>query len=68
MKIINQFFLAGKTALVTGSKRGIGQVMALALAEAGADSIGVRRCERTRIAAIPSSPVFRAAAGDVPMI
>jgi 2-deoxy-D-gluconate 3-dehydrogenase len=41
MNIINQFCLAGKTALVTGSKRGIGQAMALALAEAGADIIGV---------------------------
>lgn len=35
------FGLAGKTALVTGCKRGIGQAMALALAEAGADIIGV---------------------------
>ena len=35
------FSLAGKTALVTGCKRGIGQAMALALAEAGADIIGV---------------------------
>lgn len=37
----NMFGLAGKTALVTGCKRGIGQAMALALAEAGADIIGV---------------------------
>lgn len=35
------FSLAGKTALVTGSKRGIGKAMAVALAEAGADIIGV---------------------------
>ena len=35
------FDLAGKTALVTGCKRGIGKAMALALAEAGADIIGV---------------------------
>ncbi len=35
------FSLAGKTALVTGCKRGIGFAMALALAEAGADIIGV---------------------------
>lgn len=41
MSIIDQFRLDGKTALVTGSKRGIGQAMALALAEAGADIIGV---------------------------
>jgi 2-deoxy-D-gluconate 3-dehydrogenase len=35
--------LDGKTALVTGSKRGIGKAMAVALAEAGADIIGVSR-------------------------
>jgi len=35
------FDLKGKTALVTGCKRGIGYAMALGLAEAGADIIGV---------------------------
>ena len=35
------FDLTGKTALVTGCKRGIGRAMAVALAEAGADIIGV---------------------------
>lgn len=35
------FQLAGKTALVTGCKRGIGKAMAVALAAAGADIIGV---------------------------
>jgi 2-deoxy-D-gluconate 3-dehydrogenase len=39
--ILDQFKLNGKTALVTGCKRGIGQAMAVALAEAGADIIGV---------------------------
>lgn len=33
--------LIGKTALVTGCSRGIGKAMAIALAEAGADIIGV---------------------------
>ncbi len=37
----NLFSLHGKTALVTGCSRGIGRSMALALAEAGADIIGV---------------------------
>ncbi|MEM6409510.1 MAG: SDR family NAD(P)-dependent oxidoreductase, partial [Pseudomonadota bacterium] len=35
------FDLSGKTALVTGAKRGIGRGMAEALASAGADIIGV---------------------------
>ncbi len=35
------FNLTGKTALVTGCNRGIGQAMAIGLAEAGADIIGV---------------------------
>lgn len=41
MSIIDNFSLAGKTALVTGCKRGIGKAMAIALADAGADIIGV---------------------------
>jgi 2-deoxy-D-gluconate 3-dehydrogenase len=41
MKSIELFALQGKKALVTGCSRGIGQAMAIALAEAGADIIGV---------------------------
>lgn len=37
--VLSLFSLSGKTALVTGGTRGIGQVMAFALAEAGADII-----------------------------
>jgi len=41
MSVLDRFDLSGKTALVTGCKRGIGKAMAVALAEAGADIIGV---------------------------
>ena len=41
MSILNKFDLSGKIALVTGCKRGIGKSMAVGLAEAGADIIGV---------------------------
>ena len=37
----NMFDLSNKTALVTGCKRGIGKAIAVGLAEAGADIIGV---------------------------
>ena len=39
MSILEKFQLNGKTALVTGARRGIGKAMALALAEAGADIV-----------------------------
>jgi 2-deoxy-D-gluconate 3-dehydrogenase len=41
MSVLDQFNLSGKTALVTGCKRGIGKSMAVGLAEAGADIVGV---------------------------
>lgn len=41
MSILEKFKLDGKTGLVTGCKHGIGRAMTLALAEAGADIIGV---------------------------
>ncbi|HWC51984.1 MAG TPA: SDR family oxidoreductase [Chitinophagaceae bacterium] len=41
MNVLQQFDLTGKTALVTGCNKGIGKAMALGLAEAGADIIGV---------------------------
>lgn len=41
MHIFDLFRLDGRIALVTGCRRGIGKAMTLALAEAGADIIGV---------------------------
>lgn len=41
MNILQKFDLTGKTALVTGCNRGIGMGMAIGLAEAGANIIGV---------------------------
>ena len=43
MSILEKFQLDGKTALVTGCRRGIGMAVAIALAEAGADIVGVSR-------------------------
>jgi len=43
VNVLDSFRLDGKVALVTGCRRGIGKAMALALAEAGADIIGVSR-------------------------
>ena len=43
MSVLDLFRLDGKTALVTGSRRGIGKAMAIALAEAGADIVGVSK-------------------------
>jgi 2-dehydro-3-deoxy-D-gluconate 5-dehydrogenase len=43
MSVFDMFRLDGRTALVTGARRGIGKSMAVALAEAGADIVGVSR-------------------------
>ena len=43
--IFSKFSLAGKVAIVTGSTRGIGQGIAIGLAQAGADIFGVGRSD-----------------------
>ena len=47
MSSVMNFSLQGKTALVTGSSRGIGRSIAIALAAAGANLVlhGIRRGE-----------------------
>jgi 2-deoxy-D-gluconate 3-dehydrogenase len=41
--ILSSFHLAGRTAMVTGCNTGLGQGIALALAQAGADIVGVNQ-------------------------
>ena len=43
MNSVNPFSLAGKVALVTGANTGLGQGVAIALAQAGADIVAVGR-------------------------
>jgi 2-deoxy-D-gluconate 3-dehydrogenase len=45
MTILDKFQLAGRVAIVTGCDTGLGQGMAVALAEAGADVVGVNVTE-----------------------
>lgn len=48
MSILREFELNGKTALVTGSDTGLGQAMAVALAEAGANIVGTSLSDAIR--------------------
>jgi len=43
MKILDAFSLKNKVAIVTGSSKGLGQALAVGLAEAGANIVGVSR-------------------------
>lgn len=48
----NMFDLSGKVAIITGCNTGLGQGMALALAQAGADIVGVNRSDPSETAAL----------------
>ena len=48
--ILDDFRLDGKVAVVTGASRGLGQAIAVGLAEAGASVAGVARSEQTATA------------------
>ena len=48
---LNRFDLSGKVAIVTGCNTGLGQGMAVALAQVGADVVGVNRSAATETAA-----------------
>jgi 2-deoxy-D-gluconate 3-dehydrogenase len=56
--ILDTFKLDGKVAIVTGSERGLGRGMAVALAQAGADIVGV-----TYVESAPETQAAIAAAG-----
>ncbi|KOQ95212.1 2-dehydro-3-deoxy-D-gluconate 5-dehydrogenase KduD [Pluralibacter gergoviae] len=49
--ILDAFSLAGKVAVVTGCNTGLGQGMAVGLAEAGCDIVGINRSEPAETAA-----------------
>ena len=45
MSVLDKLRLTGKVAIMTGAGRGLGRVMALALAEAGADIVAAARTQ-----------------------
>ena len=45
--VLDNFRIDGKVAIVTGCNTGLGQGMACALAEAGADVVGINQAEPT---------------------
>jgi 2-dehydro-3-deoxy-D-gluconate 5-dehydrogenase len=57
--ILEKFKLNGKTALVTGARRGIGKAMAVALAEAGADIVATSAAMEARDSAVAKEVAAR---------
>lgn len=65
---LDGFRLDGKSAIVTGASRGLGQAMAVALAKAGADIVGVSTTEKqseTEAAVVSCGRRFKALACDI---
>ena len=61
MTILDQFKLDGKVAVVTGATRGLGQAMAVGLAEAGANIVSISRggmAEETKAAVLATGRTF----------
>ena len=59
MTILEKFKLNGKTALVTGARRGIGKAMAVALAEAGADIVATSAAMEAQDSAVAKEVAAR---------
>ena len=64
MTILDRFKFDGKTALVTGARRGIGKAMAVALAEAGADIVATSAALEAEGSAVAQRSRRRAAASS----
>jgi 2-deoxy-D-gluconate 3-dehydrogenase len=64
---VSMFDLSGRTALVTGANTGIGQGIAVAMAEAGADVVAVGRSpmDETRALVASSGRAFREIRADL---
>jgi 2-deoxy-D-gluconate 3-dehydrogenase len=65
--ILASFSLAGKVALVTGANTGLGQGIAIALAQAGADIVGAGRssCEETQREVVAAGRRFQFVQADL---
>ncbi|HST92920.1 MAG TPA: 2-dehydro-3-deoxy-D-gluconate 5-dehydrogenase KduD [Brevundimonas sp.] len=64
---MSSFDLSGRTALVTGANTGLGQAIAVGLAEAGADIVAVGRSAPTETGALVTGlgKSFKAISGDL---